>query len=152
MDKKEFIEKIQRSLASGLNSSQVADNIRYYQDYIESEIIKGKSEKEVIDSLGDPRLLAKSIIEANKRTGESYGSNREYDEEVEDKSGNNIFGKILANIFLLPTWLTVLIVVVILIIGIGIITSLISIFAPIIIAVLVVLLIIKLFQGNNKPK
>ena len=73
MNKKEFIEKLQRSLASGLGSSQVADNVRYYQDYIESEIRKGKSEEEVIASLGDPRLLAKSIIEANKHTGESYG-------------------------------------------------------------------------------
>lgn len=152
MDKKEFIEKLQRSLASGLNSAQVADNIRYYQDYIEAEILKGKSEEEVISNLGDPRLLAKSIIEANKHTGESYGSNREFDDEVADKSGSNKFGQILAHIFMLPAWLVVLIVAVILIIGIGVITSLISIFAPIIIAVLVVLLIINLFKGGNKPK
>ena len=152
MDKKEFIERLQRSLASGLNSSQVADNIRYYQDYIESEILKGKSEKEVIAALGDPRLLAKSIIEANKHSGENYGSNREYDEEVADKSGNSIFGKILAIIFMLPTWLVILIVAVILIIGIGVITSLISYFLPVILTVLIVLLIVNLFQGNRKSK
>ncbi|MCH5250959.1 MAG: DUF1700 domain-containing protein [Lachnospiraceae bacterium] len=152
MDKKEFIEKLQRSLASGLNSAQVADNIRYYQDYIESEILKGKSEEEVISNLGDPRLLAKSIIEANKHSGDNFGSNREFDDEVKDKSGSNKSGRILSHILMMPAWLTVLIVVVILIIGIGIITSLISIFAPVIIAVLVVLLIVNLFQGNSKPK
>ena len=150
MDKKEFIEKLQRSLASGLSSAQVADNIRYYQDYIESEIQKGKSEEEVISNLGDPRLLAKSIIEANKHSGDNYGSNREFDDEVKDKSGSDKLAKVVSHIFMLPVWLVVLIVVVILIIGIGVITSLISVFAPIIIAVLVVLLVINIFQSNNK--
>lgn len=150
MDKREFIEKLQRSLASGLSSSQVADNVRYYQDYIESEIRKGKTEEEVISNLGDPRLLAKSIIEANKHSGESYGSNREYDDEVADKSVNKKYGRILEQISMLPTWLLVLIVAVIVIIIIGLVTSLISFFAPVILAVLVVLLIVKLFQSNKK--
>lgn len=150
MDKKEFIEKLQRSLASGLGSSQVADNVRYYQDYIESEIRKGKSEEEVISNLGDPRLLAKSIIEANKRTGESYGSNREYDDEVADKSGNKNYRRIFDYIFMLPGWLIALIVCVAVIIIIGLLTSLISYFAPVILAVLAVLLIVKILQGNKK--
>lgn len=152
MDKKEFIEKLQRSLASGLNSNQVSENIRYYQDYIESEIRKGKSEEEVIAGLGDPRLLAKSIIEANKHSGESYGSNREYDDEVADKAGNDKFARVFEHIFMMPGWLVALIVGVILIIVIGIVTSLISLFAPVIIVVLIVLLIIKIFQSNGSPK
>ncbi len=82
MDRNEFIEKLQRTLAGGLSSAQVAENVRYYQDYIASEIRKGQTEEEVLSQLGDPRLLAKSIIEANKRAGASYGSNQEYDEEI----------------------------------------------------------------------
>lgn len=150
MNKKEFIEKLQRSLASGLGSSQVADNVRYYQDYIESEIRKGKSEEEVIASLGDPRLLAKSIIEANKHTGESYGSNREFDDEVADKSINRNYGKIFEYLAMLPGWLIALILIVIGLIIIGLITSLISLFAPVIIVVLGVILLIKVFQANKK--
>ncbi|MBD5445383.1 MAG: DUF1700 domain-containing protein [Lachnospiraceae bacterium] len=150
MNKKEFIEKLQRSLASGLGSSQVADNVRYYQDYIESEIRKGKSEEEVIASLGDPRLLAKSIIEANKHTGESYGSNREYDDEVADKSVNNNYGKIFEHIAMLPGWFIALIIIVIGLIIIGVITSLISLFSSVIIVVLGVILLIKVFQANKK--
>ena len=75
MDKREFIEKLQRTLAGGLGNAQVAENVRYYQEYIESEMQKGNTEEEVLSQLGDPRLLAKSIIEANKRAGASYGSN-----------------------------------------------------------------------------
>lgn len=87
MNRIEFIEKLQRALAGGLNSSQVADNVRFYQDYIDGEIRKGKSEAEVLSMLGDPRLLAKSIIEANKRAGASEGTNRTYDEEMSGGSG-----------------------------------------------------------------
>lgn len=150
MDKKEFIEKLQRSLAGGLGSSQVADNVRYYQDYIESEIRKGRTEEEVIESLGDPRLLAKSIIEANKRAGESYGSNRGYDDEVGNDSADSRTGRFIEHIFMMPGWLIALILMVIFIIIIGIATSLISFFAPVIIVVLIIILIVKLFQGRGR--
>ena len=82
MNRIEFMEKLQRALAGGLNSRQVTENVRYYQEYIDMEIRKGKSEAEVLSGLGDPRLLAKSIIEANKRAGRSEGTNLNYDEEV----------------------------------------------------------------------
>lgn len=127
MEKKEFIEKLQRALAGGLGSSLVAENVRYYQDYIESEIRKGRSEQEVLEQLGDPRLLAKSIIEANKRAGASYGSNREYDEEVFSDTDTEE-GKYTDRRFILPGWLVVLIAAVVLIVVIGIATSLLSFF------------------------
>lgn len=84
MDRTEFIERLQRALAGGVNSSRVAENVQYYREYIDMEIRKGRSEEEVLGSLGDPRLLAKSIIEANKRAGVSEGTNRTYDEEREE--------------------------------------------------------------------
>lgn len=149
MDKNEFIEKLQRSLAGGLNSSQVADNVRYYEDYIASEIRKGKAEEEVLSALGDPRLLAKSIIEANKRAGASYGSNREYDEEIADDTTERS-GRRYERSLVLPGWLMMVIITVLVIVVIGIATSLISLFAPVIIVGLAILLIVKVFQNNTK--
>ena len=131
MDRREFIEKLQRTLAGGLDSVQVAENVRYYQEYIESEIQKGNTEGAVLSQLGDPRLLAKSIIEANKHAGASYGSNQEYDEEVtedvitEDKK----FGRGYGRSIMLPGWLVMVIMTVLVVIVIGFVTSLISIFA-----------------------
>ena len=95
MDRIEFIEKLQRALAGGVNSSQVAENVRYYQEYIDVEMRKGRSEEEVLTSLGDPRLLAKSIIEANKRAGVNEGTNRNYDEETADGAYETRQGKLL---------------------------------------------------------
>lgn len=149
MNKNEFIEKLQRTLAGGLNSSQVAENVRYYQEYIESEIRKGITEEEVLAQLGDPRLLAKSIIEANKHAGESYGSNREYDEELtDDSAGAGRYGGGYERRIMLPGWLMMVIITVVVILVIGIATSLISLFAPVIIVGLVILLIVKLFKTD----
>lgn len=150
MDREEFIEKLQRALAGGLSSGQVAENVRYYQEYIDSEVRRGRSETEIMNQLGDPRLLAKSIIEANKRAGASYGSNQEYDEEVsadtldENQAGAASGGKAV----MLPGWLVLLIVTVVVILIIGVATSLIAFFAPVILVGLVVLLIVKVFQSR----
>lgn len=148
MEKREFIDKLQRALAGGLNSSQVAENVRYYEEYIDSEIRKGKSEADVMEQLGDPRLLAKSIIEANKRAGASYGSNREYDEEVSEDIEDYGRGRNPGEnrVVMLPGWLILLIVTVAVVLIIGIVTSLLAFFAPVIIAVLIILLVYKIFQ------
>lgn len=152
MDKNEFIDKLQRALAGGLNSGQVAENVRYYQEYIDSEVRKGKSEDEVMAGLGDPRLLAKSIIEANKRGGTSYGSNREYDEEMSadtqetDRDRAEFDGRPI----MLPGWLILLIVTVVVILIIGVVINLLAYFLPVILVGLVILLIVKVFQSNSR--
>ena len=152
MNKTEFIEKLQRALAGGLDSGQVASNVRYYQDYIDSEIRKGKRESEVMEQLGDPRLLAKSIIEANKRAGANYGSNRGYDEELEadeqetDHNRNVSGGRTV----MLPGWLVLLIITVVIVLIIGAVTALLTYFLPVILVGLAVLLVVKVFQSNMR--
>ena len=151
MDRTEFIDKLQRALAGGLNSGQVAENVNYYQEYIDSEIRKGRSEEEVMAQLGDPRLLAKSIIEANKRAGASYGSNREYDEEMTEdvraakRSRTTSEGRII----MLPGWLVMLIITVVVVLIIALVMGLLAFFAPVILVGLVILLVVKLFQGKS---
>ena len=149
MNKSEFIEKLQRVLAGGLDSAQVAENVRYYQEYIDSEVRRGRSEREVLDQLGDPRLLAKSIIEANKRAGASYGSNLEYDEEIAADPQNTGWDGAEASgrKIVMPGWLIMLIITVVVLLIIGVATALLSFFAPAIFVVLAVILIVKIFQN-----
>lgn len=149
MNRSEFIEKLQRVLAGGLDSAQVAENVRYYQEYIDSEVRRGRSEREVLDQLGDPRLLAKSIIEANKRAGASYGSNLEYDEEIAADPQNTGWDGAEASgrKIVMPGWLIMLIITVVVLLIIGVATALLSFFAPAIFVVLAVILIVKIFQN-----
>lgn len=145
MNRTEFIDRLQRALAGTLDSSQVAENVRYYQDYINGEIQKGKTEEEVIASLGEPRLLAKSIIEASKRTGSGETVHETYDEEYGTVTGDEVQnGKTIK----MPGWLLTLIVVVVLLLVIGVVFSVVGVLAPIIIPVLVVILVIRLIQDR----
>lgn len=159
------MEKLQRALAGGLNSSQVTENVRYYQEYIDTEIRKGRSESEILTALGDPRLLAKSIIEANKRASKSGGTNQNYDEEIADdgvgqgyyrsynhqrnEDRNPYEDTMNGKVFRMPGWLLLLIITVVVLLIIGVAFSLISVLGPILIPMLIVMLIIKLFQSNQ---
>ena len=159
MNRNEFIDKLQRTLAGGLNCNQVADNVRYYQDYIDTEIRKGRSEADVLAGLGDPRLLAKSIIEANKHAGVNEGTNRGYDEEMtadssygsENRREDAYYDTTSGNgrVFRVPGWLILLIVTVVVILIMGVAFSLISVLAPIIIPILIVILLIRIFRDNT---
>lgn len=147
MDRTEFVDKLQHALSGGLGSAMVAENVQYYREYIDVEIRKGRSEEEVLGSLGDPRLLAKSIIEANKRAGQNEGTNLNYDEETLEKGyGQQETAQSAVRV---PGWLILLIVVVVLLLIIGVAFSVISFLAPVIIPVLIVLLVINFFKGRK---
>ena len=38
MDRTEFIDRLQRALAGGVNSCRVAESVQYYREYIDVEI------------------------------------------------------------------------------------------------------------------
>ena len=65
MDKNGFLEKLAVSLAGQVPRAVIEENVRYYDDYITGETKKGTPLREVLESLGDPRLIARSIIDAN---------------------------------------------------------------------------------------
>lgn len=146
MTRNEFIDTLQRALAGNLNSSSVNENIRYYQDYIDVQIRLGQSEEEVIASLGDPRLLAKTITEAGKLEGCSgYQEYDEvYEEGCEEKERSGFGGKA----YHMPGWLLGLIVAVILIFVIGIVGSVLSVLLPIIIPLLCVVLLVRFLRSR----
>lgn len=142
------MDRLQRALAGGVNSSQVAENVRYYQDYIDTEIRKGRSETEVLSSLGDPRLLARSIIEANKRAGYVAGTNQNFDEETQEDDGEKEGSRASGGAVRIPGWLIILFVIVIALLIIGVVFSVISLLAPIIIPVLIVVLLYNFIRSR----
>ncbi len=66
MNRYEFISTLRISLTGKVPATTVEDNVQYYEEYIEIQLRQGKSEEEILEALGDPRLLAKTVIEANK--------------------------------------------------------------------------------------
>ena len=60
MTKEEFINGLSEALAHTAAREVIIRNIEFYRSYIDGEIAKGRSEREVMDELGDPRLIANS--------------------------------------------------------------------------------------------
>ena len=79
MDRRQFLDELQRALSSDLAPKDIQENIEYYNGYIRSEIANGRTEKEVLDELGDPWILARTI-----KDGKGYGSTQDVVFETTD--------------------------------------------------------------------
>lgn len=149
MTKYEFIEKLRAALSVSLNYNVVNDNVKYYEDYIDTQLRQGKSEQEVLDGLGDPRLIAKTIIEANKAAGNIGNA-----EGTEDKyagrehSGNN-YKTGNRKVYRIPSWILWILVILVLFFVLSMVTSIISLIFPILFPVLIVIFVIKVFGSKN---
>lgn len=75
MDRVEFLAILRESLEGYIPVADVEENIAFYRNYFEEAQI---SEKKVIEELGDPRLIARTIIQAYKA---SKGPMADYYEE-----------------------------------------------------------------------
>ena len=76
MSRQEFLQRLRDTLTGEVPGNVIEENIRYYDDYIRTETAGGQTEDEVTGAIGDPRLIAKTIMEAteNAREGGSYQS------------------------------------------------------------------------------
>ena len=61
MTKNEFLSILRETLAGNVPSDVINENISYYKDYIENN---DKTESQVLEELGDPRLIARTIIDS----------------------------------------------------------------------------------------
>lgn len=134
MNRREFVDEFRIALAGQVNQNIIDENVRYYEDYISMEIKKGKSEEEVLNALGNPRLLAKTVIEANRSSGETVFSR-------ETGSNENETFKRSQRIFKMPGWAFIVMLILMVVIIFGVITSVLSFLAPILIPVCIIMFV-----------
>lgn len=68
MTRRDFIDELKQALTGEVPANVMLESCSYYDNYIEDEMRKGRSEEEVLEELGKPMLIARSIIAA--QTGE----------------------------------------------------------------------------------
>ena len=78
MNREDFLRQFREALDGKVSEGIIQDNENYYRSYINGQIRSGKTEEEVLRSLGEPRLLAKTIEEINKFASESTEERRTY--------------------------------------------------------------------------
>lgn len=156
MNKKEFLDVLRQTLAGEVSSSTIDQNIQYYNQYISSRGIE--NEEKVIEELGDPRLIAKTIIltdKSAKHKGQyrENESQRSYYNDGEDYKDSNYRSANKQNGFNKMSWtsrlsmilILIAVILVVVIVGRVIIGFLFAFGIPIIL----VLLLIALFKKRN---
>lgn len=138
MTKQEFLENLRLALNGKVPGNVVTENLQYYEDYINTEIRKGRSEEEVLAALGDPRLIARTIVTANMKSDKPTGNeHREYSgarqPEDDRKAG-------------MPVWVWLILGIIIVVLVFSAVFSLLSIILPVLIPILIVLFLVKLFR------
>ncbi len=81
MTKQEFIQELSECLLNEVDSQEYHNSVEYYSRYIDEEVRKGKTEQQVTQQLGSPRLIAKTIIDAQIGNEVSKNYNTIYDED-----------------------------------------------------------------------
>ena len=160
MTREEFLQGLRSALEGNVSSGVLQDNLDYYSQYILDEMRNGKTEAEVVQTLGDPWVIARTIISANDGTDEAVaeetrGAGRNdhiYYENSDAGEDDRPHAKV--HFLGIDTWwkklLVILSVVLVIVIVVAVITGIISLLAPIIVPIVIVLLIIRLINGGRR--
>lgn len=95
MSRQEFLQRLREALSGEVPGRVIEENIRYYEEYIRTEVRDGSTEEAVIASIGDPRLIAKTILEVSGNGKDSSSGSTSYesysgaDQDVYEESGES---------------------------------------------------------------
>lgn len=70
MRKSEFLRELEEALAGEVSGGVIRENLQYYDQYISQQAASGREEEAVIEELGGPRLIAKTIIDSSEAAGD----------------------------------------------------------------------------------
>ncbi|MFG6384299.1 MAG: DUF1700 domain-containing protein [Lachnospiraceae bacterium] len=160
MTKQEFLYELQVALQGEISQAAINDNIKYYDNYIMEETRKGKSEEEVIISLGNPRLIAKTLIDTTEQFGtfnngqydtdsfeqQNLGNEKGFNANYSEQGGWEIrFGKLKLN-----TWYGKLLIIMIAILLIVIVANVVAFLLPILVPIILIILLCSLIFGSRQ--
>ncbi|MCH1980977.1 DUF1700 domain-containing protein [Ruminococcus sp. OA3] len=137
MDRIEFLEALSEKLKEGMSDHDISEQVNYYSNYIEDEVRGGKPEARVLDELGNPTLLARTILDTHEQMGaDTAAENVQQNHKSSQQRGWSIktdrsWGCIAAAV----------IIVLVLGIALWLVGSIFRFLSPILVPVLIVLLI-----------
>lgn len=150
MTKKDFLDELKSALSSRVSAQETAEHLAYYEDYINTQVRMGRTEEEVVLGLGEPRLLARNIADSKKYSSDgsknTYQSTGQY---TDNAARQNSFERNQnTRRFKIPGWLLAVIIVIVFLVFFGLLFSVLSFLAPVLIPVAFILLIIRLWRST----
>lgn len=155
MSENEFLARLKEALENDLDSRAVQEQLAYYRSYISEQRRMGKTEGEVMEELGDPWVIAQSIINmaelkrGTAKPGESWDENQ-WEGDGYHQRARGYTSREVHSISLDAWWKKLLLllgVLGIVFIVFAVIGGLISLILPLVFPVLVVVLVVRLIRG-----
>lgn len=146
MTRTEFLEGLREGLSGEVSSQVVQESVAYYSRYINEAIAEGKTEDQVLEELGPVRLIVKSIIDADRRTGRRDEEPLEPEQNMKQREGFSFrswYGRL---IFIL---LAVLIVAIVIALVVGIIMAA-WYLLPVVVVLGIVIILARIFFGRRQ--
>ena len=137
MTRFEFTENLRKALSGRVSHQVVNENVAYYENYIDTEIKKGRSEEAVLEELGDPRWIAKTIIDTAREDGASVETQETFDDAASHS----------AKIFRMPTWLLIVLFILLCIAAFNVVGLLIALL-PVLLTAALVLWLVRYFRDR----
>lgn len=175
MNRSEFLNELRIALQGEISQANVNENLRYYENYIIEESRKGRSEEDIIVELGNPRLIAKTIIETTDQLNtdnsvyeeapnQNYSSGSYEDGRTDGFGGNGnqhprgfhvTFDEtsgwdVRYGRFKINSWYGTLLIILIVLLFFFLLANIAIILIPIVIPVILVGVILYLFFGKRK--
>ncbi|EOS68709.1 hypothetical protein C818_03524 [Lachnospiraceae bacterium MD308] len=150
MTKREFLDKMREALSNDLAEPAVRENIEYYDVYMTDEIERGRSEEELVEEMGDPWMIARTIIDISEP--EDMKLNYVYEEEGQSYNGRQDSYAGQTGFFVRGGWklvVALLGLIGVLLALVAVVGGIISLVAPILVPVLIIMFVIRLL-GRRK--
>lgn len=153
MTRTEFLEQLRHALQGNVSEQVVQDNVAYYNQYISEEVQKGKREEDVLQMLGDPWILARTIIDASDGTDQEVVYESGKSSYYSDSDRDDSYGRQNVHVFGIDTWwkklLLILFIVMIVVLVVAIVSGIVSFLAPVLVPLLIVMIIVRLIGGRR---
>jgi hypothetical protein len=147
MNKEEFFRELGECLQGEVSEREYRESLSYYREYFDEQEASGKSEDQILDELGSPRLIAHSIIDAHGLENEvtrpkgyyDAGYTDDYQETNEDIVNDPQPGPL--DNFLHSTISIITIIGVLVVLGFAL-----HLLFPVILMIVVILVVMSLFR------
>ena len=156
MKREDFIKGLEEALRGDVSPYLINENINYYNNYILEEMKNGKTEEEVVNSLGDPWVIAKTIIQTSEGAIDYFVPEDEereleyYSDHTRDDYRSNRNPHVKVHHFGLSTWkqrlAIIAVVVAVIAVIVVVLVGVLSLLAPILVPLIVILILLRLFR------
>ena len=155
LSKTEFLDILYNQLSGQMPEGSVAAHVQYYRNYIEDEQQKGRTETDILNDLGDPRLIARTLLDTevgagNPQNGSTYSAiyNEADSDYNEYDSSDSARGHVKKHSFKLDlsTWYGKVAVILIAAVVLLLLVTILGILIPVVIVAGVIMYIVSQFR------